>query len=198
MRIAAISGGSRPGCQRSRGACVTRANKIKMASRAATQLALAVDCPPNQPTLAAVVIIARTRPEGKFCHFASTRPNVGESDHNMCKRLNILAQHSPTCYVAQCEHGTVHLCGENISIHLQVNDFLSLTDTISTVRVNQSDANGKLRLGIGRVTLELLPDDYRPLGDLMEQAAMQLSVAAVPVLEYGAQSFLFNTKQCLN
>ena len=123
---------------------------------------------------------------------------MGESDHDMCKRLNILAQHSPTCYIAQCEHSTIHLCWENISIHLQPFDFLSLTDTISAVWANQPDHNGKMRLGIGNLALEVPADDCRPLSELMGRAATQLPLASVPVLEYNAQPFLFHTKQCLN
>ncbi|MCX6045537.1 MAG: hypothetical protein NT075_10515 [Chloroflexi bacterium] len=85
-----------------------------------------------------------------------------------------------------------------MSLHLQPTDFLGLTDTISAVLANQLDVNGKLRLGIGRMTLELLPDDYRPLGNLMGHAAAQLPFTPVPLLEPGFQPLLLNTKQCLN
>jgi hypothetical protein len=116
----------------------------------------------------------------------------------MCEQLTILARYTAACYVAQCEHTTIHLCWEHLSVHLCPLDFLTLTHTVADVCARQSASNGKMRLGIGTLTLELLPDDYHPMIALMQRAAVQLQSMSAPLLESGKQRFLLSAGQCLN
>ena len=170
-----------------------------MARRAATQLAVAVDCPPNQQTLACRCDHSTNTTGGQVLSFWPIRARSPEKViTTMCTQLTILARHTAACYVAQCEHSTIHLCWEHVSIHLRPLDFLALTHSITELCARQPDHTGKMRLGIGALTLELLPDDYQPMSALMRQVAAQLTPAtqlqplSMPFHEPSKVSFLLN------
>ncbi len=96
----------------------------------------------------------------------------------MCQHLTILAEYSSCRYVGQCEHGTVHLRWDHLTIHLQFNDFLLLYQVIQREAAQKSPSSGKMRLGIGSLIVELQAHDYQPLIDLMQQAESQLEARA--------------------
>lgn len=114
----------------------------------------------------------------------------------MCEQYVVLAKHTTACYIAQCEHGTLHLCWDHVSVHLRPPAFLALTQTITHLTPTQP--NHKLRLGIGRLTLELLPDDYQPLIALMRCVAAKLLSGSFPHNEPDKHSSILNTGAYLN
>jgi hypothetical protein len=102
----------------------------------------------------------------------------------MCQQLTILAECSSWRYVGQCEHGTVHLRWDHLTIHLQFNDFLNLYQIIKREAEAKSASKGKMRLGIGSLIIELQADDYQPLIELMQRAQSQLEGGARSRLEF--------------
>ena len=114
----------------------------------------------------------------------------------MCEQFIVLAKHTSSCYIAQCEHGTLHLCWDHVCVHLRPHDFLALTQTIANLNPNQP--NHKLRLGIGRLTLELLTEDCQPLTALMRCVAAKLLSVSFPHNEPSKPRVVPNPRTYLN
>jgi hypothetical protein len=60
----------------------------------------------------------------------------------MCNRVTVLAQENDARYIAQCEHETLHIAWDNVTIRLSPADFARVADMVK-------DAHGKLGDGPG-------------------------------------------------
>jgi len=116
----------------------------------------------------------------------------------MCQQFTLLYELSSTRYVAQCEHGTVHLRWEAISIHLSPTDFFALHQLVAEVHAQQTTDNGKLRLGIGNVTLEFRAEDCPVFLGLLRRTVAQLTPAPSPILGLCPQHAVLPTVHSLN
>jgi len=129
----------------------------------------------------------------------ATRQKQGENDYNMCEKLTILTEHTAFCTIAQCEHGTVHIHWQHLTIHLCEADFLALTRVVADAYAESPQCPSKMRLGIGDITLEIAKEDCQPMIKLMRRAAAQLT-PVVPSLppDNCTTPFLFSAAQYLN
>jgi hypothetical protein len=116
----------------------------------------------------------------------------------MCQQLTILAQQDEDHYIAQCEHGTIHLRWEHITVHLQVMDFRALLRVVLQAWEDKPTYSGKMRLGTSSITLEFPPDAHYPLIRLMRKAAARLDDADGGRLERCSRLFPGSTVHYLN
>lgn len=104
----------------------------------------------------------------------------------MCNHLTFLAQSGDWRYVAQCEHGTLHLTWGRQTLHLQPKDFLrvarfleqanpggesELNDGHNSLRSNRA---GHFELWLLEMGLKLSPVDFLILVDIVQVATRQL------------------------
>jgi hypothetical protein len=94
----------------------------------------------------------------------------------MCRNLIILAQESATRYIAQCEHGTVHIVWDNLSIRLRPADFVRLVENACTRAGNLMDHDERkgFRLRMHGIGIEFPPETLANLRDLMCLAVLQM------------------------
>jgi hypothetical protein len=95
----------------------------------------------------------------------------------MCRNLTILAKESATRYIARCEHGTVHLVWDNLSIRLRPADFVRLTENACTRAGNLMDRDDEkkgFRLRMHGIGIEFPPETLATLRDLMCVAVLQM------------------------
>ncbi|MCB0064770.1 MAG: hypothetical protein KDE19_21750 [Caldilineaceae bacterium] len=103
----------------------------------------------------------------------------------MCNAFTMLVATSDWRYVAQCEHKTVHLRWDHLTISLPPQSFLTLARQIlrevagaQPLRpTSDATVNGQssLRLRLHTVLLEFSATDLPVLTELMQQAIQQLS-----------------------
>jgi hypothetical protein len=97
----------------------------------------------------------------------------------MCKNLTFLAKASAERYIAQCEHGTIHLVWDNLSIRLQQGDFVNIT--ADACRKTQSglehDTGQGFWLKMRGVALQFQPESLMILRDLMCLAVLNMDKA---------------------
>lgn len=95
----------------------------------------------------------------------------------MCNQITVLARETDARHIAQCEHETLHITWDNVTIRLCPDDFARVADMIE-------DAHGKLRDGTGSgkgfqlkmrgLTLAFVPEDLVVLWRLTSQVMRQL------------------------
>jgi hypothetical protein len=98
----------------------------------------------------------------------------------MCNQLIMLAELDERRYIAQCEHGTIHVGWDMITLHLTRSYFLELAKAIqyplphdeqvlaqtSWFRLTRNKRK-HLSLRIGQAELHLLPQDFQFLSQMM-------------------------------
>lgn len=94
----------------------------------------------------------------------------------MCKHLTILAKASATRYVAQCEHGTVHLIWDNLSLRLPPSGFIKLAEQIYTQTDGLLGQDQKTGFGLRMrgIELKVYPQALSVLRSLMGLAMLQM------------------------
>jgi hypothetical protein len=102
----------------------------------------------------------------------------------MCDKVTVLAKAGATRYVARCEHGTVHVVWDNVSLRLSGADFIRITQDACT-RAQSLRADGKgeevanfsqegLHFNLKTVTVTFEPNAMPLLRDLMCLAALNM------------------------
>jgi hypothetical protein len=95
----------------------------------------------------------------------------------MCQNRTVLALESAGRYIAQCEHGTIHIFWDNLTIRLRSDDFGQLADVIddavARLPLQQKQSQG-LRLRLRGVLLEFSAEDLITLDELASLAALQM------------------------
>ncbi|MCC9074849.1 hypothetical protein FKZ61_001790 [Litorilinea aerophila] len=98
----------------------------------------------------------------------------------MCQQMWMLAEQSHTRYVSQCEHGTVHLVWDGVSVHLAPEAFARLSGHLLRLAA-QAEAQvagagvveaGQCRLQIGSLSVGI------PLQELASMAALVATAAS--------------------
>lgn len=136
----------------------------------------------------------------------------------MCQHLTVLVKSSDQRYIAQCEHGTVHLVWHHAVLQVRAGDFVRLANFLNTwtaygaesacdavFRLHQSDS-GAAQLWIGGIGLYLTPFDLLALNDMAQAATTQLTASAAPVSncagwesqQYQAYQSQPHMKRCVN
>ncbi len=101
----------------------------------------------------------------------------------MCKHLTMLAKESTTRYIARCEHGSVHVVWDNLSIRLRPADFVRLAERVCTRTGGLPDQDERRGLGLKmhEIGIQFFPETMPVLRELMCLALMQLGrLAEVP------------------
>jgi hypothetical protein len=109
----------------------------------------------------------------------------------MCQYLNLLTKLEAHRYVGQCEHGTLHLAWDHVTMHLSRADFLRLADILQTLPSDEElfiakappfslscDAHGGMYLWIGRTGLYLSLYDFLILSEMIYLSARILTSAS--------------------
>jgi hypothetical protein len=98
----------------------------------------------------------------------------------MCKKLVILAKENVSRYIAQCEHGTIHLVWDNLSVRLYPEDLIRIVDQVQTAAGHPLGANQKRGFKIKMRELELTvqTEALTVLRDLMSLAVVQMEKPA--------------------
>jgi hypothetical protein len=94
----------------------------------------------------------------------------------MCRNLTILAKESATRYIARCEHGTVHLVWDNLSLRLRPAGFLGLAKHVCARTgdlLNRDDKKG-IGFRLNGIGVRFPPEALATLRDLMRLAMLQL------------------------
>jgi hypothetical protein len=114
----------------------------------------------------------------------------------MCNVFTMLVEQSDWRYVAQCEHKTVHLRWDHLTISLPPQSFLALArQIIQNVRgerplartvVSAATPQTPLRLRLNTVALEFTATDLPALLELVQAATQRLtpSAPATPTPRY--------------
>lgn len=106
----------------------------------------------------------------------------------MCQQLTTLAANSDTRQIWRCEHGTIHLNWDWVTVRLRPNDFRRtvrlLEEGVTELSFNKicngnykvvQQENGYYQLWFGEVMLLLDVTDYLRLVDLARVAEQQLN-----------------------
>ncbi|HEY4034375.1 MAG TPA: hypothetical protein VGL94_10470 [Ktedonobacteraceae bacterium] len=109
----------------------------------------------------------------------------------MCQYLNLLTKLEAHRYVGQCEHGTLHLAWDHVTMHLSRADFLRLADILQTLPSDEEsfiakaasfslscDSHGGMYLWIGRTGLYLSLYDFLILSEMIYLSARLLISAS--------------------
>jgi hypothetical protein len=93
----------------------------------------------------------------------------------MCQNEIVLAEHSTTRYISQCEHDTVHLMWDGLGLHLTQERFYAMADVIEKALREASALPGRRRDGIFRlrvnpIVLGIPADQFIQFWALIEQA----------------------------
>lgn len=94
----------------------------------------------------------------------------------MCKNMTILAKENAARYIAQCEHRTIHLVWDSLSIRLCPAGFLRLANHICTrtaTLIEQDEGKG-IGLKLHTIGVRFPPETLATLSDLMNLAALQM------------------------
>jgi hypothetical protein len=97
---------------------------------------------------------------------------------DMCNKRVTLATESATRYIAQCEHGTVHIVWDNLSLRLHPSDFVrvaGLIDDACSDMVDPLRPDTGFRLNIQGVLLVFSPRDMALLHKVTQLAVEQMS-----------------------
>jgi hypothetical protein len=97
----------------------------------------------------------------------------------MCNQLILLAQQSQRHYLAQCEHGTLHLVWMHTTLHLNPQLMCELTDVLHAWAADEYDP-AALETHLAEVRLEQAAFDSYNLW--VEHTALRLSPAEVAML----------------
>jgi len=104
----------------------------------------------------------------------------------MCNHITFLARSNDWRYVAQCEHGTIHLNWDRKTLHIQLKDYLRLVRFIEKAsqeyegEVNdgynylRQNNTGYFELWLFGMGLLLGPRDFQILVSIVREAAGQL------------------------
>lgn len=94
----------------------------------------------------------------------------------MCKHLTMLAKENVRRYIAQCEHGTIHLMWDNLSLRLRPADFLDIVERIQTNEdwLGQEKAKG-FGFVLRGIELKILPETLTTMRNLMVLAVLQMN-----------------------
>ena len=96
----------------------------------------------------------------------------------MCQKQTILALERAGRYIAQCEHGTIHIIWDNLTIRLRPADFDQFAGMVENAYAriqSQSSPNGVFRLRMRGVLLEFPPEDLELLEELTCLATVQMN-----------------------
>lgn len=105
----------------------------------------------------------------------------------MCQHLTLLLKQDQRCYVAQCEHGTIHLVWRRTALQFHLSEFLRIARTLecwstsdephimddSCVRLFQQPS-GWIQLWLCGVGLNIAPLEVHTLIVMMCAAVLQL------------------------
>ena len=95
----------------------------------------------------------------------------------MCQKQTILALDSAGRYIAQWEHGTIHIIWGNLSIRLCPVDFAQFAGMVENAQAQAFDPSGAdsaFRLRMRGVLLEFSAEDLELLEELNCLASMQI------------------------
>ena len=95
----------------------------------------------------------------------------------MCNRRIVLALESANRYISQCEHGTVSIVWDNLTVRLCPADFAQVVGMVEDACSGMFDPTGPrngLRLRLGGVLLVFSPEDLWLLQELMSLAIVQM------------------------
>ncbi len=97
----------------------------------------------------------------------------------MCNQLTLLAKASASRYIAQCEHGTIHVVWDNVSVRLRPEDFINIAENTSlhTQPWLARDAQQGFWLRLQGLALQFQPESLVILRDLMYVALMKMDNA---------------------
>jgi hypothetical protein len=107
----------------------------------------------------------------------------------MCDKVTVLAKANATRYVARCEHGTVHVVWDNVSLRLSGADFIRITqDACTRAQSLRAGGEGKegLHFSLKTVRVKFEPDAMLLLRDLMCLAALNMDESYDTHLRAGA------------
>jgi hypothetical protein len=88
----------------------------------------------------------------------------------------VLSRDGPSRYIAQCEHGTVHIVWDNLTIRLRPEDFVSLAER-ACARMGNSlaqDEDKGFRLKMHAIGIRFPPEILATLRELMSLAVLQM------------------------
>lgn len=98
----------------------------------------------------------------------------------MCEQLKILSKANATRYIAQCEHGTIHLVWDNLSLRLPPEDFISIAEQVWTGTDSLLGPDQKTGFGLRMrgIELKVYPQTLTVLRSLMALAMLQMTKPA--------------------
>jgi hypothetical protein len=104
----------------------------------------------------------------------------------MCQRLTLIARRDAVRYIAQCEHGTLHLRWRRSAVQLTADEFAAVARFLGSWSKHERsataldscislfrDSSGMIQLWIVGAGLYLTPDDLLLLIELIEEAGHQ-------------------------
>lgn len=115
----------------------------------------------------------------------------------MCNQLTYLAAEGSYRYVACCEHGTIHLSWERVTLHWHPKDFVQIARFLETAvpHVQQSgsygdpdhfihqEPNGYLQVWLAGTGFYLSPGDFESLVQITRVAARNLQSLGQRILQ---------------
>lgn len=103
----------------------------------------------------------------------------------MCNQLTLLAKAGASRYIAQCEHGTIHVVWDNVSVRLRPEDFQNLAEntTLNMQPWLAPDAQQGFWLKLHGVAVRFEPESLAVLRNLMYLAILRMDgVSSMPQL----------------
>jgi len=107
----------------------------------------------------------------------------------MCQHFTTLAMSNNYRQIMRCEHGTIHLSWDLITIYLDDKTFAVLTETLDKAaalfkpgKVQHNCCHifhrepGYFQIWVRNVALNLSPADFKIFGDLVRAAGVELSI----------------------
>jgi hypothetical protein len=104
----------------------------------------------------------------------------------MCQRLTLIARRDSVRYIAQCEHGTLHLRWRRSALQLTADEFAAVTRFLGRWSKHECsatesdscislfrDSTGMIQLWMVGAGLYLTHDDLRLLIEMLDEAAHQ-------------------------
>jgi hypothetical protein len=68
--------------------------------------------------------------------------NIMGKDRIMCNQITVLARESETRFIAQCEHETLHIAWDNLTLRLCPADFARVADMVEDAHARLKDGRG--------------------------------------------------------
>lgn len=98
----------------------------------------------------------------------------------MCRNLTVLAREDPNRCIGQCEHGTVQLVWDNLSIRLHPADFIRLAEFVCTKtgELFGLDENEGISLDMPTIGIRFPPGTLPVMRELMSLALLQMDKSA--------------------